>query len=355
MIEARSRDGRPRDLGRLLGARSPHRGDGDGDRGDPTRPCSGPRSKLLVRCGARARGAGRAAEPRARPGPTPQRGVCPRTRRRGPRVPCPRSRGRRRCRKHSGGPIAAFHATTTASGVSLVNLPQRLERGLRAGRRRGVAGDAQLGLSLQSVGYGDDLRPVAQAVPEGSANGVAYQRGSLVEWYKNGPLGVEQGFTLASPPRASPWTGHLTLQLQLVREPVGDAGPDGDGITLRRPGSTLRYAGLFAVDADGRDLDAQAGAGRAAAARCASTTRTRRTRSRSTRPSTPSRTGCTASDAAAGDEFGYAVAVSGETIVVGAPSDDVSGLSDRGLGLRLLQVGGDLEPAGEARRVGRRR
>ena len=63
----------------------------------------------------------------------------------------------------------------------------------------------------------------------------------------------------------------------------------------------------------------------------------------------------TASDAAANDLFGFSVAVSGDTAVVGAYSDDTPAGARCGLGLRVRALGGHLDPAAEAHRLRRRR
>ena len=62
----------------------------------------------------------------------------------------------------------------------------------------------------------------------------------------------------------------------------------------------------------------------------------------------------TASDGAAFDNFGYSVALSGDTALVGAPA---RGQRQPRLGLRLRALGHHLEPAGQAdsQRWGRRR
>ncbi|MBI4574001.1 MAG: hypothetical protein HY713_12045 [candidate division NC10 bacterium] len=85
------------------------------------------------------------------------------------------------------------------------------------------SGPARWHLALTSVGYGDSLHPAAPAIPQAMANRVEYRRGSLTEWYLNGPLGLEQGFTLATPPDG-PSTGPLTLTLSLAGNLVDDAG-----------------------------------------------------------------------------------------------------------------------------------
>ena len=117
----------------------------------------------------------------------------------------------------------SYRARTTARGLTLASPPQNLEAAFAPDGVSVAAGGANIHLSLRSLGYGDALRRVAPAVPEGRASRVVYRRGALVEWYANGPLGVEQGFTLASPP-AAPRTGPLTLQLRALREPLRVAG-----------------------------------------------------------------------------------------------------------------------------------
>jgi len=79
--------------------------------------------------------------------------------------------------------------------------------------RHGVEVDskgARWGLALRGYGYGDQRIAVRQAAPQAKANRIEYERGALTEWYINGPLGLEQGFTLAQPPgKASGKTNDL--------------------------------------------------------------------------------------------------------------------------------------------------
>ncbi len=52
----------------------------------------------------------------------------------------------------------------------------------------------------------------------------------------------------------------------------------------------------------------------------------------------------------AGDLFGYSVALDGDTVVVGAESDDAPAQVQSGLRLRIHAHGHDMDPAGEADR-----
>ena len=129
-----------------------------------------------------------------------------------------------------------IHSTFTASGAALR-----------------VAGGT-LGLSLTGVGRGQRLDPVAAVAPTGAADQVLYRHGSISEFYRNGPYGLEQGFTVLGP-QAS--TGSLVLALGIS----GSLTPEqvGSQILFRtRSGVTaLRYGQLDAVDATGRRLPAQ--------------------------------------------------------------------------------------------------
>ncbi len=55
-------------------------------------------------------------------------------------------------------------------------------------------------MQLRAFGYGSSLKPLTGAEPSAAGNRVAYSRPGLQEWYANGPLGIEQGFTVAHAP-----------------------------------------------------------------------------------------------------------------------------------------------------------
>nr|UZH23228.1 hypothetical protein [myxobacterium MSr12020] len=122
--------------------------------------------------------------------------------------------------------------------------------------------DAAAGVSLAAVRWGcaDRLEPLAGAAPEAQDNRVHYQRAAgLVEWYKNGPLGLEQGFTLeAAPACRSAGGGELTIEVALGGGLQAALAPDGAALTLRDADGrvALRYTDLFARDAAGRTLPA---------------------------------------------------------------------------------------------------
>jgi hypothetical protein len=79
-------------------------------------------------------------------------------------------------------PAQGFSASFTAAGVAV--------------RSRGT----EESVSLRAVGFGSSLLDVSRVAPHSSANRVAYVRPGLSEWYANGPLGLEQGFTFTHAP-----------------------------------------------------------------------------------------------------------------------------------------------------------
>jgi hypothetical protein len=117
---------------------------------------------------------------------------------------------------------------------------------------------AWVGLAARELGRGRYSLRLTPSVPSASRNRVSYRRKELVEWYANGPSGVEQGFTVATAPRG---TGPLSLGLALSGTLRARLVDGGRAVSLIEPSgrAVLRYAGLSAVDASGRSLPARLG------------------------------------------------------------------------------------------------
>ncbi|MGH8657952.1 MAG: FG-GAP repeat protein [Gammaproteobacteria bacterium] len=183
-----------------------------------------------------------------------------------------------------------------------------------------MAGSRRFKLALARVGYGARLRAIERVSPKSQANRVEYPRGGLTEWYVNGPLGLEQGFTFKQRPAGSQ-EGPLTLALDLS----GTLKPvlDGNTLALSAPGggAVLRYRGLTALDARGRELPARLRL-------AGSTLKIEVDEGSAIYPLTIDpfieQAKLTASDAAAGDSFGESVALSGngKLAVIGAALAD---------------------------------
>ena len=126
--------------------------------------------------------------------------------------------------------------------------------------KRGISVRSGTGLwtiALRGYGYSGALKPLSMSRlnrPHARLNRVEYQHGSLIEWYVNGPVGLEQGFTIKEAPEkreGQPLTIELTLS--------GDGSSldkGGEGLLLSgHDGETiLRYRGFLARDASGRPL-----------------------------------------------------------------------------------------------------
>lgn len=112
-------------------------------------------------------------------------------------------------------------------------------------------------MTLRGFGYGDAINAVAKASPHANQNRVEYRRGPLTEWYVNGPVGLEQGFSLSEPPGKRNGKS-LTIAIGLSGDLTASSDGSRTGLTLTdRTGKTiLRYAGLTARDADEKDLGA---------------------------------------------------------------------------------------------------
>lgn len=115
-----------------------------------------------------------------------------------------------------------------------------------------------LAMRLATVGRDSRSVPVAAAAPAARANEVLYRHGPISEYYRNGPFGLEQGFTLRARPVHGA-RGPLTLDLAVSGTLVPrQRGPQIDFRT--RAGETaLRYGQLQAIDANGKKLPASIG------------------------------------------------------------------------------------------------
>ena len=118
------------------------------------------------------------------------------------------------------------------------------------------AGSATWAMHVYAYGYGDKLKALATATPTSDTNRVQYQRGDLTEWYLNGPLGLEQGFTIRGV-GGKKKDGPLTVAVRLAGNLVA-VDQDHESLSLvgKDGKAHLRYTGLSARDADGRELRA---------------------------------------------------------------------------------------------------
>ena len=202
------------------------------------------------------------------------------------------------------------------------------------------AGGWTWGLELQGYGFGAHQQTIA-GTPAVQAEGsrLTYQWDNAVqEWFVNDQRGLEHGFTVSTRPAADPAAltapdappSALSFLIAVRGELRPHVTPDALGVEFRdAAGATvLNYAGLKVWDADGKIL----------------TSHFELAESSPTAPGTPhavrllvdergarypitidpiaQQAYLKASNTEAGDKFGYSVAISGDTVVVGAPEED---------------------------------
>ena len=154
-----------------------------------------------------------------------------------------------------------YRATSSARGYATENPANHLAAQYAANGVEIRSQNSNLDFEFQGWGYGERRvnKSKAAIAPVVNANRVEYRRGALTEWYINGPLGIEQGFTISHAPAASPDSQHeaLDISLRLRGNLTASVEPGRHALTLRDQTGveTLRYGPLLAYDASGRELE----------------------------------------------------------------------------------------------------
>jgi nucleoside-specific outer membrane channel protein Tsx len=192
-------------------------------------------------------------------------------------------------------------------------------------------------LETRAYGYGNALHSAKPVAPQANANRVEYRRDGLTEWYENGPLGLEQGFTLAHRPgkvNGKP----LTLELALRGDLVASLQPGEKALSLSSHDgkAALRYTGLKATDTTGRELRSWL---EMRGQRLLVRVEDKGARYPVTVDPWIELAELTAPDGEAYDRFGLSVAANGSTIVVGAPGHAVGSNSYQGAAYVFVQSG----------------
>jgi len=158
-----------------------------------------------------------------------------------------------------GAGASAYRVTAAATTGTFTarNADQGLSARFDSAGVSVAAGATHLAISLRAVGYAGVMRVLPAVAPQATQNRVLFTRDGIQEWYVNGPLGLEQSFTVEESPASVP--AHRSEPLTLAIAFSGNARPSLnrglEGITLQRTGApTLGYSGLAATDARGRPL-----------------------------------------------------------------------------------------------------
>ena len=227
-----------------------------------------------------------------------------------------------------GAPVgqAAYRADNHAQQLRADFAPD----GLRLSPRQESPGQWQSRMKLIGYGYGAQLLPASAARLTAAGNRIEIHhqlptpnsQPPIVEWYVNTAAGLEHGIDLPAPPGVKTGQEPLRVALALEGELRAEAVEGGQALEFKDDAGQrlLRYDHLVVRDGGGRELEArmavrmEGGKGEVwleVDDRDAVWPVT-------IDPTFTQQQKLVASDAAVVDVFGYSVAISGETVVVGA-------------------------------------
>ncbi|HNT25349.1 MAG TPA: Ig-like domain-containing protein [Anaerolineales bacterium] len=182
-----------------------------------------------------------------------------------------------------------------------------------------TTGEGEFGLTLTA--YGGQALDAVQSQPLSADGGrvTAWRGPGVREWYENTPQGVKHGLTLYAPPVT---TSVVTLSFAITGSLRAEMAPSG-GLLLRAANNAavLAYDGLAVYDLTGRSLPA--GMALTEAGLRITIDDAGAVYPLTVDPLLHSQTHILrASNAQASDYFGYAVDLDGDTLVIGASSED---------------------------------
>lgn len=167
-------------------------------------------------------------------------------------------------RQLEGGP--AYRATADGSELVAENEAQaidvRFKDSMVVLTRSSKAIDSQTPwrteLSFAGVGRAGHRELPSMDHVDTSDGRIVYARSGLDEWYLNGPLGVEVGFSIAEPPAGS---GPVDVAMSVSGDLVPALRTDGSAVELRDGDDhpVLRVEGLFVADATGKEVTSRFG------------------------------------------------------------------------------------------------
>jgi FG-GAP repeat len=211
----------------------------------------------------------------------------------------------------------------------------------------------RLGIRLRSAGYGErQMAAKAGRLTAGGAraeihyelpqSAIPESQSAIIEWYHNTAAGLEHGFTIESAPGERRDGEMLRVALALEGELRAEAGPGGQALEFRDDAGrrALRYDHLVVRDGAGRELEARMAAPEDGGEVWLEVDDREAVWPVTIDPTFTQRQKLEASDAAANDEFGSSVAISGETVVVSAPGDDGAPGDNQGSAYVFVRSGG---------------
>ncbi len=208
---------------------------------------------------------------------------------------------------HAPNRVAGYDAYVTEAGVSIA-----------------INDKTYVSLHLQSLGYGQGLQAVRPGTVSGGERTINIERaGGVQEWFVNRTDGLEHGFTLSEPPGTRQQDAPLRLAMQVSKGWQAVASEDGQRVTLRNDGGqAVEYSQLVVRDARGLNISAKL--------TVADEQVVIEVEDHDAQyplmidPIFTLQQRLAAADGSGGDFFGHAVALDGNTALIGAPYDNQS-------------------------------
>lgn len=234
---------------------------------------------------------------------------------------------------HAARPVEGapgqWRMSNPANGLEARFTPEGMS--MRVESKEGGVSARLVGWRTTGLGYGENLQKVEEgtvvADPDISPNRVEIHRVGLVEWFSNGPEGLEHGYTLPERPANAKANAKVPLRVEMRIEGdlVAEVSRDGSRVVLKnREGmESLRYDKLKVWDAKGREITARMSGGEGKLA--LEVDDAGAIYPLTIDPIFTQQSYLKASNTSEEALFGSSVAVDGDTLVVGAPGDGGSG------------------------------
>ncbi|MGQ0621593.1 MAG: Calx-beta domain-containing protein [Panacagrimonas sp.] len=229
----------------------------------------------------------------------------------------------------TSGPSRVIAASLVANPSPPASVGSAREQHAGLTRPTPIAVDRELRLRTTAIGRVGVMTAVTGATPVVRDNKVELHHAQATEWFVNSALGLEHGYTFEQAPRGE----RGEVRIELAVEGAFKVQPaEGDGVWFADASGKqrMRYHKLLVVDANNKKLDARLDVKTDDRMQIAFDD------SRASYPVTVDpllvnqEAQLVADDGEEQDEFGYSVAVHGDTAVIGADHDVVAGKTQHG-------------------------
>ena len=152
------------------------------------------------------------------------------------------------------GERRSYALSAAPGGFGAYNAAQRLRVRFAGAGLWIASGGTLVALRPYAVGQAGSWQPLGAVSAHARADRVSYTGAGVSGSYANGPLGVEQGFTIARPPAGRAGTP-VTLVMTLAGNAHAAMGRGAQSVQFDRAGGgALRYGSLLITDAGGHRL-----------------------------------------------------------------------------------------------------